>query len=187
MKKSNLYTGTGDSGTTSLIGGTRVPKDSARLEAYGTLDEFSSHLGLIEALPETPHSLKEILQKIQNKLFSIGAYLATPATEKNPQPQPVGLSENDIAYLEKSIDAIDQSLKPMKCFILPGGTVQSAQAHIARTVCRRAERRIVTLSTQTYVSPLVIKYLNRLSDLLFAIARLYNSLLGCEDIPWKNQ
>lgn len=184
MAKSALYTGTGDTGMTSLVGGTRVKKDSVRLEAYGTVDEFSSHLGLLRALPATPHDLADTLRTIQNQLFRIGAYLATQPTEEQPEP-PSSLTADDIAYLEHAIDTIDSRLEPMRCFILPGGTTESAQAHIARTVCRRAERRIITLAAESYVHPAVITYFNRLSDLLFAAARLYNALAATPDTPWQ--
>ncbi len=186
MGKSMLYTGTGDSGMTSLVGGSRVRKDSVRLEAYGTLDEFSSHLGLLHALPLTPPALREIFVIIQNKLFDIGAYLATPPVE-NATPATSPLSPEDIEQIEKAIDDIDSRLQPMRSFILPGGSTQSAQAHIARTVCRRAERRILTLDAQSPVEPLVLTYLNRLSDLLFAAARLYNTLAQVQDTPWRKQ
>lgn len=185
MGKSNLYTRTGDSGTTSLVGGERVGKDSLRLEAYGTVDEFSSHLGLLEALPLTPPEVKEVFRRIQNKLFSIGAYLATPTQKGAGVDFPDGLNEDDIRDLEKAIDELDGRVEPMRCFILPGGCPESAQAHIARTVCRRAERRIVALGAEAPVAAGVITYFNRLSDLLFAVARLYNQLAGREDIPWQ--
>lgn len=184
MTKSALYTGTGDSGTTSLVGGTRVRKDSVRLEAYGTVDEFSSHLGLLRALPSTPDDLRDILATIQNQLFVIGAYLATQPGDDNPTPASA-ITPDDIARLERAIDSIDGRLQPMRCFILPGGTPDSARAHIARTVCRRAERRIITLAAESYVAPAVITYFNRLSDLLFAAARLYNAIADTPDTPWQ--
>lgn len=183
MKKSNLYTGTGDTGLTSLASGQRVRKDSVRLEAYGTVDEFSSHLGILEAFSLTPDDLRETLHMVQNKLFNIGAYLATESTE--PQPQPNGLDDNDIKALEQAIDTVDARLEPMRCFILPGGCPESAQAHVARTICRRAERRILTLAAEAYVAPAVLTYFNRLSDLLFAVARLYNRLADKGDIAWS--
>lgn len=185
MGKSILYTGTGDSGTTSLIGGTRVRKDDPRLEAYGTVDEFSSHLGLLQSFPETPDFLKETFRTIQNKLFVIGAYLATPPTTANPTPRIEALTPDDIRTLEEAIDATDSRLQPLRSFVLPGGTTHSAQAHIARTVCRRAERRIITLAAESHVAPEVITYFNRLSDLLFATARLYNQIAGIPDTPWQ--
>ena len=181
MGKSFLYTGTGDSGMTSLVGGERVSKDSLRLEAYGTVDEFSSHLGLLRALPDTPADIRDILGKIQNDLFVIGAYLATPAGKEAP------LKGIDPSFLEKEIDRIDSLLEPMRCFILPGGTQAASQTHIARTVCRRAERRIITLAGAEPVDTLVIKYFNRLSDLLFALARYFNRLAGVEDTPWHSE
>lgn len=186
MGKSILYTGTGDSGMTSLVGGTRVRKDSVRLEAYGTVDEFSSHLGLLQALPLTPQFLRDILAGVQNRLFDIGAYLATPAAEEGTAPLSP-LTDADIQRIEKAIDDTDSRLEPMRCFILPGGSTESAQAHIARTVCRRAERRILTLHAQSPVDPRVLTYFNRLSDFLFAVARLYNTLAGVSDTPWQKQ
>lgn len=184
MEKSRLYTGTGDDGTTSLVGGERVRKDSVRLEAYGTVDELSAYLGVLQAYSLTPDYLKEALSDIQNRLFNIGAYLAT-APADGARPQPYGLTEQDIAGMEQAIDRTDAQLEPMRCFILPGGCAESAGAHVARTVCRRAERRIITLASQSYVSPLVTRYFNRLSDLLFATARLYNKLAGVAETAWK--
>lgn len=187
MKKSNLYTGTGDRGMTSLATGERVRKDSVRLEAYGTVDEFSAHLGILESFALTPDELKATFRSIQNRLFDLGAYLATGPSADNPQPEPYGLGEDDIEEIERAIDRADGAVAPMHCFVLPGGCLESAQAHVARTVCRRAERRILTLAAESYVSPLVITYFNRLSDLLFAVARLYNSLSGVADIPWRKK
>lgn len=185
MEKSRLYTGTGDTGMTSLASGQRVRKDSVRLEAYGTVDEFSSHLGLLEAFGINPPQLAALFRNIQNKLFNIGAYLATEPSDADPQPRPFGIDTSDIAALEEAIDSIDARLEPMRCFILPGGCAESAQAHVARTVSRRAERRILTLAAQSYVDPVVLTYFNRLSDLLFAVARLYNRLKGVSDVAWQ--
>lgn len=183
MEKSKLYTGTGDAGTTSLVGGQRVAKDGLRLEAYGTVDEFSAHLGLLTGSPESSVAICALLTGIQNKLFNIGAYLAT-AGEPALKPEPQGLSQDDIKVTEQAIDAIDAGVPKLNAFILPAGTPAACQAHIARTVCRRAERCIVRLSREEYVSPLVLTYFNRLSDLLFALARSYNHAAGRPETTW---
>lgn len=184
MEKSRLYTGTGDAGTTSLVGGTRVDKDDIRLETYGTVDELSSHIGLLLALADSSTAIQAQLRHIQDKLFYVGAYLATrplPGT----QPEPQGLGTEDIEDIEKAIDALDAEVPKANAFILPGGTVAAAQAHIARTVCRRAERHTVTLSRTSYVSPTLLRYLNRLSDFLFILARAYNYAAQVEDRIWQ--
>lgn len=184
MEKSKLYTGTGDAGTTSLVGGQRAPKDDIRLEAYGTIDEFSSQLGVLQACADSPLAISAQLSRIQNKLFNLGAYLAT-APEPGTEPQPYGLTEEDIKDIEEGIDALDAEVPKINAFILPGGTLASAQAHVARTVCRRAERHVVALSRHSYVSPIVLRYLNRLSDWLFILARAYNHNAGVEDVIWQ--
>lgn len=184
MEKSNLYTGTGDAGMTSLVGGTRISKDDIRIESYGTIDELSSMLGLLLALTDSSIAIQAQLRHIQNKLFNIGAYLATqpaPGTE----PEPKGLTDEDIKDLEEGIDALDAEVPKANAFILPGGTVGAAQAHVARTVCRRAERHIIRLSRESYVSPILIKYINRLSDFLFILARAYNFNAQVEDYIWQ--
>lgn len=184
MKKSKLYTGTGDTGTTSLVGGVRARKDDIRLEAYGTIDELSGHLGLLLALSDSPTAVQAQLRHIQHKLFNIGAYLATkPAPDARPEP--AGLTAEDIKDLEEGIDALDAEVPKANAFILPGGTVPSAQAHVARTVCRRAERLIVALARENYVSPTLLKYVNRLSDYLFILARAYNFNAHVEDLIWE--
>lgn len=185
MGKSTLYTRTGDRGTTSLVGGRRIRKDSTRLNAYGTIDEFSSHLGLLLALPLNTPEIGSILLAIQNKLFVIGSYLATDPTDAEKYSLADPVADSDINVVEQAIDSIDSTLPPMNSFILPGGTIESAQAHIARTVCRRAERCVLALDAEEPVDPRVIGYLNRLSDLLFAIARKYNQLAGVADTPWR--
>lgn len=181
--KSPLYTRTGDQGETSLVGGQRVAKDSIRLESYGTLDELSSHLGKVASLCDD--EIRGQIHEIQNELFNIGSYLATlPA----PGEQPACPSLEDgarLQQLELWIDALDEQTPPMKCFILPGGDPVAAEAHIARTVCRRAERNIIALSRSEYVDPAVIRYINRLSDYLFAAARYINFIKGIADIAWR--
>lgn len=189
MKKSLLYTGTGDKGTTSLVGGERVAKDSVRLEAYGTVDEFSSFLGLILSSPDCDAEIHGQLIEIQNMLFNIGCYLATesPATDdlKEANPSVYGLKEEDVKRLEGWIDMLDDRTPKIRSFVLPGGSMLSAHSHVARTVCRCAERRILSLANQNYVSDLVLRYFNRLSDYLFILARYFNHLSGVEEIVWR--
>lgn len=182
MKKSILYTATGDKGTTSLVDGTRTTKDDVRVEAYGTLDELNSHIGLLRALaPETDIDADNALCEIQNRLFDIGTAFATPGEGIIPDP----VSRQQIETLERAIDLADASTPPMRGFILPAGIPASCQAHIARTVCRRAERRAVTLSHATPVSQNALVYLNRLSDYLFALARYLNKTAGKEETLWR--
>lgn len=184
MEKSRLYTGTGDAGKTSLVGGTRVEKYSKRIEAYGTVDEFSAHLGLLSTFAANTIAIKSEITAIQNRLFDVGTYLATAQAEGSQEPIK-GLTEADVEDLEKAIDALDAEVPKTNAFILPGGTRAAAEAHIARTVCRRAERRILALWAESYVDPLVLKYFNRLSDYLFILARYYNHAAGVTDITWQ--
>lgn len=176
-----IYTKTGDAGKTSLIGGTRVPKHHARIEAYGTIDELNSWIGVIrDSMQDELH--RNTLLNIQNELFVIGSLLAED-TEKNKMTLPV-LSEENILHLEKEIDRMDESLSPLKNFILPGGNSLSSFTHIARCTCRRAERLVSALSENENVSPLIIPYINRLSDYLFTLARHISHLAGSPEIPW---
>jgi cob(I)alamin adenosyltransferase len=171
-----IYTRTGDKGETSLFGGARVPKNDPRIEAYGTIDELSSHLGVARAAwPASP--IDALLQQAQNDLFEIGAHLASPGTSRFP-----GVDPARIAELETAIDEMEGELAPLKTFILPGGTLAAAQLHVARTVCRRAERLVVALGSDEAG---VVTYLNRLSDYLFVAARFANKRQGVEDVPWK--
>lgn len=179
-----IYTRTGDLGTTSLVGGTRTAKNSARLEAYGTVDELNSFLGLLMATPGVPADTLTTLTIVQNKLFNLGAYLATDNTS-NPDLEPQGLGHTTISTLETQIDLLTDRLPPMHCFILPGGSQASAQAQVCRAVCRRAERRTLTLAAEATVSPLVLRFLNRLSDYLFTLARYLNHTASIPDIPWQ--
>lgn len=180
MTRSKLYTQTGDNGTTSLVGGARVAKDSARLDAYGTVDELNSQIGMLLACPSVKDATRRALTFTQHKLFNIGAYLAT-----DPAPaEPRGLTAGDVEQIEKAIDSLDESVPPLRSFVLPGGSTSASLAHVCRTVCRRAERRIVSLSHESEVSPLVLTFINRLSDLLFAIARHQNHILGIEETAW---
>ncbi len=183
IMKSNLYTRTGDSGKTSLVGGQRVPKDCLRLEAYGTLDEFSAFLGVVLSAHNCEPKEKEHLLDIQNRLFDLGAYLATlPPEGKKPLLEGMDLC---IEQVEKWIDYLDNTTPKANAFILPGGTELAAHTHVARTVCRRTERAILRLANQEWVDPRLIVYINRLSDYLFILARYFNHIAGVEEIKWK--
>ena len=185
MKTINkVYTRGGDKGKTSLVGGQRVSKACRRLEAYGTIDELSSHLGLLAAL--LPHSHeKAMVERIQNALFNVCTNLATDQ-EKTPLYPSAHLPEGEIAQLEKEVDDIMRELPERQGFILPGGTQQAAQAHVCRTVCRRAERCIVALSEEAVVSTEVQQYVNRLSDYLFVLAKKLNFIAGKQEKVWQN-
>lgn len=177
-----IYTRTGDTGQTGLFGGPRVAKDDARIEAYGTVDELNAVLGVVAA-GDLPAELEEILLPVQHELFEIGAELATPEPAAH---RTATIDEAPIARMEQQIDRLEAKLEPLKVFILPGGTPTAAHLHVARTVCRRAERRLVTLARRDErVSERLIIYLNRLSDLLFVMARRANALAGQADIPWE--
>lgn len=177
-----IYTKTGDDGTTSLLGGKRVSKGDIRIDTYGTVDELNAYLGLLRD-QEVNGGRKGILVEIQNNLFTIGAMLATdPAHNQAKIPS---LSEDDVALLEREMDAMDQDLPTLRFFVLPGGNQSVSVAHIARTVCRRAERLTIALNAHDKVDPLAIKYLNRLSDYLFILSRKISQELGSEEIAWK--
>lgn len=184
MTKSKLYTRTGDLGTTSLVGGTRVQKQCARLEAYGTVDEFSSNLGCVLSNPECPPEQKLQLLQIQNMLFNLGGYLACEVKPAST-PEAWGLTEENTRQLESWIDTLDAETPKVNAFVLPGGTPLSAQTHVARTVCRRAERRIIALAADEYVDPNLVAYFNRLSDYLFILARYFNHKAGVAEITWR--
>lgn len=191
MKKSNLYTRTGDLGTTSLVGGARVNKDSVRLEAYGTVDEFSSFLGCVLSDPDCPVPEKQFMLGIQNMLFNLGGYLASesPAADAiTPElaecNKAWGLTPEILSEVETHIDMLDDATPKVNAFVLPGGTPLSAKTHVARSVCRRAERRILALARLEYVDPLLLSYFNRLSDYLFILARYLNHIAGVEEITW---
>lgn len=177
-----VYTKTGDQGMTSLIGGTRVPKNSVRLEAYGNVDELNSYIGLIRSLV-ADKSVAEELASIQMRLFDVGGNLATDPNGKT-QKTPVGVEDTDIEELEKAIDRIEAEVPPLRFFVLPGGNEMVAFCHIARTVCRRAERRILDLNQETAVEEQVIKYINRLSDYLFMLSRKLAHDTGVEELKW---
>lgn len=183
-----VYTKTGDKGTTALFGGTRVPKDHARIESYGTVDELNSYIGLIRDQEINSH-YKNILIEIQDRLFTVGAILATPQEKevlKNGELrlQKLGILETDIELLENEIDTMEDALPPMTHFILPGGNTTVSYCHITRCVCRRAERLAVHLSHNEPVAEIVIKYLNRLSDYLFVLARKLSSDLQADEVKW---
>lgn len=179
-----IYTKTGDLGKTSLIGGTKVPKSHLRIESYGTIDELNSYTGLVNDLEPDSNS-KAVLKEIQDRLFTIGSSLACDP-EKEPLMKIPDLKENDIELLEKEIDKMNEALPAMKSFILPGGHPAVSTIHVARCVCRRAERLCVNMQEHDlFVEPLVIKYLNRLSDYFFVLSRHTAHLLNAEEIPWK--
>ncbi|GAB3010065.1 cob(I)yrinic acid a,c-diamide adenosyltransferase [Niabella terrae] len=178
-----IYTKTGDKGKTGLIGGTKVSKADLRIEAYGTVDELNAQLGLCRDLLRDAASKKTLLE-IQQLLFVIGAVLAT-SPGKPVKMQLPEIRESDCSHLEQVIDQIEAVLTPMKFFILPGGHPAVSTLHIARCVCRRAERTCVRLAEQSEVAPLILKYLNRLSDYLFVLTRFTAQLLQVEEIPWK--
>lgn len=179
-----IYTKTGDKGTTSLIGGTKVSKSDLRIETYGTVDELNSYIGLVGDHFSEDHS-KGILKEIQDRLFTIGSSLACDG-EKEPKMKIPDLKEEDIILLEKEIDKMNEVLPEMKWFILPGGHVAVSTVHIARCVCRRAERNCVNMQQhEMFVEPLVIKYINRLSDYLFVLARYIGHQLNVQEIAWK--
>lgn len=184
MAKSNLYTRTGDAGSTSLVGGTRIAKDSTRLEAYGAVDELSSFLGALAAEPALPPEQQGQLMAVQNLLFNIGAYLATSPKE-GEESSVSGLTEKTLQKIEGWIDSLDERVPPIRAFILPGGTQAAASAHVARAVARRGERRIIKLASAEYVDPVLIAYVNRLSDYLFILARFLNFIAGVEEVTWN--
>ncbi len=177
-----IYTKTGDEGTTSLFGGKRVSKSDLRIDSYGTVDELNSYIGMLRD-QDVNQKRKSVLVEIQDRLFTVGSILATePGNTKVKIP---ALQETDISFLEQQIDSMDAQLPPMKSFVLPGGHASVSFGHIARTVCRRAERLVIALNQQEKVDGLVIKYLNRLSDYLFVLCRMMTQELGAEETPWK--
>lgn len=177
-----IYTKTGDKGLTSLFGGKRVPKHHLRIEAYGTVDELNSNIGLIRDQKISPETFA-VLIEIQDRLFTLGSILATePGNEKVKVPQ---LNEKDILFLENEIDKMNEVLPEMRSFVLPGGHQTVSFCHVARCVCRRAERLVVHLAELETVPELVIKYLNRLSDFLFVLSRKISQENNANEIPWK--
>lgn len=177
-----IYTKTGDAGETSLFGGSRVSKSDLRIESYGTVDELNSWIGLLRDNLSDNH-MREILKAIQDRLFTIGAMLA--ADPKKPKLKKPDLHEEDVAMLENEIDRMNEKLELLKVFILPGGHPHVSYTHIARCVCRRAERLVVALGEKEKTEALIIKYLNRLSDFLFVLARWTGGKMNAEEIPWE--
>ncbi|UKN03134.1 cob(I)yrinic acid a,c-diamide adenosyltransferase [Paracrocinitomix mangrovi] len=177
-----IYTKKGDQGKTGLIGGTRVPKYALRIDAYGTVDELNSYMGLLRDTTVNEQFKEEIIF-IQDRLFTLGSWLASdPEKSKMSLPE---LHESDIERLEKSIDKMDEELEPMKFFVLPGGHQNVSFCHIARCVCRRAERLVVELNENQPQNPIILAFLNRLSDYLFVYSRYLTMKLKAEEIPWK--
>jgi len=175
---SKIYTKTGDDGTTGLGDGTRVPKDSARVAAYGTVDELNSSIGIVLA-QEIPAAIREALTQIQHDLFDLGGELCIPGM--------VMVNEADVERLEQTLDGFNADLPALKDFILPGGGMAAACCHLARTVCRRAEREVVTLSRRETVRPEAVRYLNRLSDLLFVLSRVLARASGHGEVLWQHE
>jgi cob(I)alamin adenosyltransferase len=176
-----IYTTTGDQGETSLFGGRRVPKDALRIEAYGTVDELNSALGVARSL-QPAAEIDEILGRLQNELFVLGAELATPAEKQNGAIERI--QPGNVSAIEVFIDSVESHLQPLSSFILPGGSPVAAQLHLARTICRRAERFVVKLSREEHIEPMCGVYLNRVSDLLFVLARRANQIAHVHETPW---
>lgn len=179
-----IYTKTGDKGETGLFGGGRVSKSHPRVDAYGDIDELNAVLGLARSIEMMPR-IDEVLVPVQRDLFSIGALLATPNRDKvRQQLEKARIDDARVAELERAIDDGEAELEPLTAFILPGGTPKSAALHVARTVCRRAERKVISLGSEVDVPPIVVRYLNRLSDLLFVLARVANRRAGAPEVTW---
>jgi cob(I)alamin adenosyltransferase len=177
-----IYTKTGDEGFTALFGGKRVSKADLRINTYGTIDELNSYIGLLRDQEVNKNKLEELVE-IQDRLFTIGSILATePGNTKVKIPS---LQESDVTFLENKMDAMDELLEPMRFFVLPGGHTSISFGHVARTVCRRAERLVIELDAHEKVDALVLKYLNRLSDYLFVLCRLMTKELNVTEIPWR--
>ena len=186
MEKSKIYTCTGDLGATSLVGGQRVKKTDIRIEAYGSVDELNANIGVLMAIPNLQPQIVEVMKMIQNKLFNIGTYLATD----NPHGDMVecrGLSSGDVEMLEDAIDRMDAQLPPINNFILPGGTFTASLGHVCRTMCRRCERRVISLADETYVDPTVLKFINRLSDFFFVFSRYQNLVANVDERYWDKE
>ncbi len=179
-----IYTRHGDKGQTALFGAGKVPKDHPRVEAYGDVDELNAAIGMARSIEVMPR-IDEVLAPVQRDLFAIGSLLATPDLEKMMKHmEKARIDDQRIAELEAAIDRADEELEPLRSFILPGGTPKAAALHVARTVCRRAERRVVHLSHEIELPALVITYINRLSDLLFTLSRLANQRAGVGEVIW---
>ena len=176
---SKIYTRTGDDGTTGLGDGSRVPKDDARVEAYGSVDECNSAIGVVLAVGSLPADVRDVLMTVQHELFDLGGELCIPGHR--------AIQSGQVSRLEQSLDKLNEQLPPLKEFILPGGGTAAAACHLARTVCRRAERRCWTLARTQTVAPEPLQYLNRLSDLLFVIARVLARQESGSEVLWKHE
>jgi cob(I)alamin adenosyltransferase len=177
-----IYTKTGDKGQTSLLGGTRISKSHPRIEAYGTIDELNSYIGLVRDQPVN-ESRKDILKEIQDRLFTIGSHLAADP-DRNTKKVP-DLLVTDVELLEQEMDKMDALLPELRFFVLPGGHQAVSFCHVARTVCRRAERLVIAFAEEVVIEEIIIKYLNRLSDYLFVLSRLMAQELNAEQVSWK--
>ena len=184
-----IYTKTGDKGTTSLIGGTRVSKDDVRLEAYGTFDELSAFIALLSDSEGVERHEIEVMDKIQNCLLVLESCLALEPTSSSQQPTVKKyipeITEADVKFLEDEIDAMNEQLEPLKYLIIPGGNILSSKSHVCRTICRRAERRLVEMCREYEVDDNIRRFVNRLSDYFFTLSRLYMKRAGLEEKPWK--
>jgi cob(I)alamin adenosyltransferase len=179
-----IYTRRGDSGETDLFGGARVPKDALRIEAYGAVDEANSAVGFCAATTAAD-DLRNALHAIQSQLFDLGAYLAAPDAANRAKSGTPETRSEDVDELESLINSLETELEPLSSFVLPGGTAAAAALHLARTACRRAERRMVALDRVEPLRPVALSYVNRLSDLLFVMARVENRRAGVADVPWR--
>ncbi len=184
MKRSMIYTGTGDDGTTSLVGGTRVSKDSLRLDGYGTIDELNCHLGMVRSYP-IDNEDKDFIVFLQNKLFSVGGHLATDSSVTALKSATI-ITPQDVELIEKEMDRLDEKLPPLRHFVLPGGHPQVSACHIARTVCRRAERIIISLNRESKIDPVLLVFVNRVSDYLFILSRKISQDVKIEEIHWQH-
>ena len=184
MKITKVYTRTGDQGETSLVGGVRIKKSNIRLEAYGTVDELSAHLGMLVSMMKEGDE-RDFIIRIQNNLFNVCTHLATDQSQTPLYPS-AHLAEGEIASLEQKIDSMMKQLPERQGFVLPGGVPAACQAHICRTVCRRAERRIAALAEEAQIAPEMQQYVNRLSDYLFVLAKIINFNEGKSEIVWQN-
>ena len=184
-----IYTKTGDKGTTSLIGRTRVSKDDVRLEAYGTFDELSAFIALLSDSEGVERHEIEVMDRIQNSLLVIESCLALEPTSSSQQPTVKKyipeITEADVKFLEDEIDAMNEQLEPLKYLIIPGGNILSSKSHVCRTICRRAERRLVEMCREYEVDDNIRRFVNRLSDYFFTLSRLYMKRAGLEEKPWK--
>ena len=184
MKITKVYTRTGDQGETSLVGGVRIKKSNIRLEAYGTVDELSAHLGMLVSMMKEGDE-RDFIIRIQNNLFNVCTHLATDQSQTPLYPS-AHLAEGEIASIEQKIDSLMKQLPERQGFVLPGGVPAACQAHICRTVCRRAERRIAALAEEAQIAPEMQQYVNRLSDYLFVLAKIINFNEGKSEIVWQN-